>query len=271
LDNRTKDEAMSTLEIRQFPCRTDNYGVLIHDKTAGTTAAIDTPAEAAVRDELKRAGLKLTHILTTHHHFDHVEGHHGLKRETGATIYGPAKEARDIPEIDITVEEGSRVPFGSFEARVLETPGHTPGHVTYYIPKALEGKTGVAFVGDTLFSVGCGRVMEGRHSEMWHSLEKLMALPADTLIYCGHEYTLSNIKFALTLEPNNEALRKRAREVDALRSDGKPTLPVSLARELETNPFLRVASPAIRQSLGMGPDAPNAKVFEELRRRKDRF
>ncbi len=267
---------MSTLEIRQFPCRSDNYGALIHDRAAGVTAAIDAPDEEAVRAELKRAGWTLTHIFTTHHHFDHVEGHAGLKRETGCKIYGPAKEAADIPGIDVTVKEGDILPFGSFKVHVLETPGHTAGHVTFYIPDAMPStvpgsKGGVAFAGDTLFSVGCGRVMEGRHAEMWHSLEKLIALPPATLIYCGHEYTQSNVKFAIAVEPENEALIKRKREVDALRAEGKPTLPVSLAQELETNPFLRVKSPSIRQSLGLGTDVPDAKVFEELRRRKDRF
>jgi hydroxyacylglutathione hydrolase len=267
---------MSKLEIRQFPCRSDNYGVLIHDEAAGITAAIDAPDEKAVRDELKRAGWHLTDIFTTHHHFDHVEGNLGLKRETGCTIYGPAKEAADIPGIDKTVRQGDKIQFGGFEAEVLETPGHTPGHVTFYIPEAVQAasagtKSGVAFVGDTLFSVGCGRVMEGRHAEMWHSLEKLFALPPATFIYCGHEYTQSNVNFALAVDPDNEALRKRKREVDALRAEGKPTLPVLLATELETNPFLRVGSSAIRKSLGMGADVPNAKVFEELRRRKDHF
>ncbi|MBI4724438.1 MAG: hydroxyacylglutathione hydrolase [Rhodomicrobium sp.] len=267
---------MATLEIFQFPCWEDNYGVLIHDKDAGVTAAIDAPEENAVREALKRTGLKLTHIFTTHHHRDHVEGHLGLKRETGCTIYGPAQEAADIPAIDVSVKEGDRLPFGSFEVRVLETPGHTRGHVTYFIPDAVPdpagcGKAGVAFAGDTLFSVGCGRVIEGRHAQMWHSLEKIIALPADTLIYCGHEYTQSNIRFALTVDGENEALLKRKREVDELRSQGRPSLPVSLALELETNPFLRVNNPAIRQSLGFGPEVPEAKVFEELRRRKDRF
>src|SRR5579883_1634581 len=265
---------MATLEIRQFPCRSDNYGVLIHDAAQGVTAAIDTPEEAAVRQELKKSGLKLTHIFTTHHHFDHVESHRALKSETGCTIYGPAKEASEIPGIDVTVKEGNKFPFGSFEVEVIETPGHTPGHVTYYIPNAVAGSgsaIGVAFVGDTLFSVGCGRVMEGRHAEMWRSLQKLMALPPDTVIYCGHEYTQSNIKFALTVEPANQALLRRKQEVDALRAKGTATLPTTLALELETNPFLRVRSPEIRRNLGMSLEIPDAKVFEELRRRKDRF
>ncbi len=265
---------MTPLEIRQFRCRSDNFGVLIHDSSTGVTASIDAPDERVIREELAEAGWALTHIFTTHHHYDHVAGHEALKRETNCTIYGPGKEERDIPGIDIPIEEGERLTFGSVEVQVLQTPGHTPGGVTYYIPNAVAapgGLRGVAFTGDALFSVGCGRVMEGRHAEMWRSLEKIMALPADTLLYCGHEYTQANIKFALTVDPDNAALLDRKSEVDALISRGEPSLPVTLARELETNPFLRVKSPNIRRSLGLGPDVADAKVFEELRRRKDRF
>ncbi len=262
---------MAALEILQFPCWTDNFGVLIHDRGAGLTASIDAPEETAVREALHEAGLKLTHIFTTHHHHDHVEGHLGLKRETGCTIYGPAGEAANIPGIDVAVKDGDRLPFGAFELRVLETPGHTRGAVTYYIADAIAPGTGAAFTGDTLFSGGCGRVFEGTHAQLWHSLEKIAALPPATLIYCGHEYTQSNLRFALTVEPHNEALLKRKAEVDALRAAGKPTLPVPLAIELATNPFLRPDSPEIRRNLGFGPDAPNEKVFEELRRRKDTF
>jgi hydroxyacylglutathione hydrolase len=266
--------AMPKLEIRQFPCRSDNYGVIIHDEAAGVTAAIDAPDEAAVRSELQKAGWKLTHIFTTHHHFDHVAGHQGLKAETGCTIYGPEKEASQIPGVDVKVKEGDRLSFGSFELNVLETPGHTLGHVTYYIPNAVPeagGAGAVAFVGDTLFSVGCGRVLEGTYAQMWRSLEKLMALPPETLIYCGHEYTQSNIKFALSVEPGNNALLNRKQEAGEARSQGKPTLPVSLKQELETNPFLRVRSEEIRKNLGLGANASDEKVFEELRRRKDQF
>ncbi len=267
---------MPMLEIRQFICRSDNFGVLIHDKATGVTASIDAPDANAILKELREAGWALTHIFTTHHHYDHVEGHQALKRETNCTIYGPGKEQRDIPAIDIPVEEGECLTFGSIEVQALQTPGHTPGGVTYYFPKAALGpdgasRSGVVFTGDTLFSVGCGRVMDGWHAEMWRSLEKIAALPGDTLLYCGHEYTQANIRFALTVDPENAALLERKREVDALRSEGKPSLPVTLATELETNPFLRVKSPAIRQSLGVGADAPNAKVFEFLRRRKDCF
>lgn len=262
---------MAALEILQFPCWNDNYGVLIHDRQSGLTASIDAPEEAAVREALQEARFKLTHILTTHHHHDHVEGHIGLKRETGCKIYGPAGEAAKIPAIDETVKEGDRIPFGSVEVQVLETPGHTRGAATYFIADAIAPGKGVAFTGDTMFSVGCGRVFEGTHAQMWHSLEKIAALPESTLIYCGHEYTQSNIRFALAVDPKNEALLRRKAEVDALRAQDKPTLPVQLAVELETNPFLRVNSPAIRESLGLGTDASPEKVFEELRRRKDRF
>jgi hydroxyacylglutathione hydrolase len=267
---------MSTIEIRQFPCRSDNYGILIHDSSTGATAAVDAPDGDAVRAALRDAGWALTHIFTTHSHFDHVAGHQALKRETNCTIYGPEREARDIPCIDIPIKEGEKLTFGSIEAQVLQTPGHTPGHVTYFFPNAVNvsgsgRQSGAAFAGDTLFSVGCGRVIEGRHAEMWRSLQKITALPPDTLIYCGHEYTQANIRFALSVEPENAALLDRKREVDALRSKGEPTLPVTLRRELETNPFLRPKSPAIRKSLGLGPDVPDAKVFEEVRRRKDRF
>lgn len=265
---------MSLIEIRQFLCRSDNYGVLIHDRSTAVTAAIDAPDADAVRRALREAGWGLTHIFTTHSHFDHVAGNEALKRETNCTIYGPGKEADHIPGIDIAIEEGEKLTFGSIEVQVLQTPGHTPGHVTYFIPDAAKLPNGgkcVAFTGDTLFSAGCGRVMEGRHAEMWHSLQKIMALPQDTLIYCGHEYTEANIRFAMTVDPENAALLDRKREVDALRESGRPTLPVTLGKELETNPFLRPKSPAIRKSLGLAADVPDVKVFEEIRRRKDRF
>ncbi len=262
---------MAALEILQFPCWNDNYGVLIHDAQAGVTASIDAPEEDAVREALQGAGLKLTHIFTTHHHHDHVGGHGGLKRETGCKIYGPAQEAQVIPGIDVAVEDGDRIPFGSFEVQVLGTPGHTRGAVSYYIADAIAPGQGVAFTGDTMFSMGCGRVFEGTHAQLWHSLEKIAALPASTLIYCGHEYTRANLRFALAVEPGNEALLKRKAEVDKLTAQLRPTLPVLLATELETNPFLRVNSPAIRESLGLDAGTPPEKVFEALRRRKDTF
>jgi hydroxyacylglutathione hydrolase len=255
---------MARLEIHQFPCLSDNYGVLIHDPAAGLTAAIDAPDPAAVEAALREKGWKLTHILTTHHHADHTAGNAPLKAKTNCTIIGPRNEAAKIPGIDKQVGEGDRFAFGEHEVQVLETPGHTAGHITYVIPSAK-----VAFVGDTLFAIGCGRVIEGDAKMMWHSLKKLMALPKDTTAYCGHEYTQSNARFALTIEPGNEALQKRAEEVDQLRAAGKPTLPTNIGIELETNPFLRPHVPAIQKQLGM-EGRPDWEIFGEIRERKNR-
>jgi hydroxyacylglutathione hydrolase len=255
---------MARLDIHQFPCLSDNYGVLIRDAEAGVTAAIDAPDAGQVATALKEKGWRLTHILTTHHHGDHTAGNLPLKAETKCTIIGPRGEAAKVPGIDKQVGEGDTFKFGSFEVRVLDTPGHTAGHITYWIPSA-----GVAFVGDTLFAIGCGRVIEGNAQMMWTSLQKLMALPKETQIYCGHEYTQSNAKFALTIEPENAALVKRAKEVDQLRAAGKPTLPTNIGIELETNPFLRPNVPAIQQRLGM-VGKPEWQIFGEIRERKNR-
>jgi hydroxyacylglutathione hydrolase len=255
---------MAKLDIHQFPCLSDNYGVLIRDAEAGVTAAIDAPDASQVAAALKEKGWRLTHILTTHHHGDHTAGNLALKAETKCTIIGPRGEAAKVPGIDKQVGEGDTFKFGSFEVRVLDTPGHTAGHITYLIPSA-----GVAFVGDTLFAIGCGRVIEGNAQMMWNSLQKLMALPKETQVYCGHEYTQSNAKFALTIEPENAALVKRAKEVDQLRAAGKPTLPTNIGIELETNPFLRPGAPAIQQRLGLA-GKPEWQIFGEIRERKNR-
>ena len=184
---------MPKLEIHQFPCLSDNYGVLIRDAERGVTASIDAPDAKAVAAALKEKGWRLTHILTTHHHADHTDGNLALKAETKCTIIGPRAEAAKVPGIDKQVGEGDTFKFGAHEVRVFDTPGHTAGHITYWLPA-----DGVAFVGDTLFAIGCGRVIEGNAQMMWASLQKLMALPKETLVYCGHEYTQANAKFALT-------------------------------------------------------------------------
>ncbi|MFM9942933.1 MAG: hydroxyacylglutathione hydrolase [Hyphomicrobiaceae bacterium] len=255
---------MSKLEIHQFPCLKDNFGVLIHDAASGQTAAIDAPEAAAVRKALANKGWKLTHILVTHHHADHTDGVLPLKEETGCTVIGPKAEAARIKGLDRTVAEGDTFTFADSEVRVLDTPGHTAGHITFHIPSSK-----VAFAGDTLFAVGCGRVIEGTMEMMWNSLAKLAKLPADTTVYCGHEYTLSNVKFALTIEPENEALKTRAAEVEKLLAAGKATLPTTIGAELSTNPFLRPQSPAIRKRLGMEKSA-DWQVFSEIRERKNR-
>ncbi|MEQ8823269.1 MAG: hydroxyacylglutathione hydrolase [Filomicrobium sp.] len=252
-----------TLEIYQFPARSDNYGVLIHDSEAGVTASIDAPTAAEVEAALSAKGWALTHIFTTHHHNDHTEGNPALKAKTGCEIIGPRGEAAKVADIDKAVGEGDTFKFGSFDVEVLETPGHTLGHISYFIPQAK-----VAFVGDTMFAMGCGRVFEGSHEMMWNSLSKLRQLPADTVVYAGHEYTKSNAEFALTIEPDNAELKKRAAEVYALRAEGKPTLPTTIGKELATNPFLRASEPELKQALKM-PKAEDWAVFAEVRTRKD--
>jgi hydroxyacylglutathione hydrolase len=256
---------MATLQIYQFPCLSDNFGVLIHDPEANVTASIDAPEADKVTAALQEKGWKLTHILTTHHHADHTGGNARLKAATGCKIIGPRNEAAKVPGIDEKVGEGDTMQFGGHRVQVLDTPGHTAGHITYVIPSAK-----VAFVGDTLFAMGCGRVIEGTPQMMWTSLKKLMALPKDTAVYCGHEYTQANAKFALTIEPDSAALQKRAEEVDEARAAGKATLPTSIGLELETNPFLRPHVPAVQKLLGM-EGRPEWQVFAEIRERKNRF
>jgi hydroxyacylglutathione hydrolase len=255
---------MAELEIHQFPCLSDNYGVLIRDAEAGVVASIDAPEAAKVKKALAEKGWRLTHILTTHHHPDHTDGNLALKADTDCTIIGPKGEAARIPGLETAVGEGDTFPFGGFQVHVLETPGHTAGHITYWIPAA-----GVAFAGDTLFAIGCGRVNEGTYQTMWASLQNIAALPPATRVYCGHEYTLANAKFALTIEPENEALQKRYKEVEALRAAGIPTLPTRVDIELETNPFLRPHSRAIQERLNM-VGAPEWQIFGEIRERKNR-
>ncbi|MCB1489849.1 MAG: hydroxyacylglutathione hydrolase [Bauldia sp.] len=253
------------LKIEQFTCRSDNFGVLIHDTEANVTASIDAPEFQPIVDKLAELGWNLDEILVTHHHEDHVEANLTLKTAYGCTITAPGGGKSKIPGVDRTVKQGDTFMFGTFEVQVIETPGHTLDHIAYYLPAAK-----VAFVADTLFALGCGRVFEGTPEMMWESLSKLAALPDDTTIYCGHEYTQANAKFALTIEPENAELVARAAEIDRLRGEGKPTLPTTIAIEKATNPFLRADSPEIRKRLGL-EDAPQAAVFAEVRKRKDNF
>lgn len=255
---------MAAIEIHQFTILNDNFGVLIHDSATGATASIDAGEAYPIERELEAKGWKLTDILVTHHHADHTDAVAELKDATGCRVVGPRAEAGKVPLLDLAVGEGDRFKLGNIDVRVLETPGHTLGHIAYVIDAA-----GAAFVGDTLFALGCGRVFEGSPEQMHASLRKLAALPGETRIYCGHEYTLSNGRFALTIEPDNPALQKRMAEVEALRKAGKPTLPTTIARELETNPFLRSHVAAIQQRLGMS-GAPDWQVFAEMRERKNR-
>lgn len=256
---------MGVLEIEQFICRSDNIGVLIHDPVNNLTAAIDAPEEAPILAALQRRGWKLDYIFTTHHHFDHVEANFALKQKFGLIIYGSHSEADKIPEIDVTLNDGDSFQFGQFEVQVLSTPGHTKGEISYYIPQSK-----VVFTGDTLFSLGCGRLLEGTAQQMFKSLRVLTALPADTAIYCGHEYSASNARFALTIDPDNEALQQRTAEITRLRANDQLTLPTSMAQELATNPFLRASDAQIRAHLSM-TDASDEQVFTRIRALKDNF
>lgn len=253
------------LEIDQFECRSDNFGVLIRDVETGVAALIDAPEERAILAAIARTGWRPSLILTTHHHGDHVEANLALKQRFGLEIVGPAAEASIIPGIDRAVGEGDTVAVGASIARVIETPGHTAGHISYYF-----AQEGVAFTADTLFALGCGRLFEKPAPVMFESLSKLAALPAETVIYCGHEYTLTNARFALSVDPTNAALQKRSKQVEALRTAGKPTLPTTIGAELATNPFLRWGDAGIRKNLGM-EGAADADVFAEIRRRKDNY
>lgn len=254
-----------TLEVHMFPCLSDNYGFLIHDAEADVTAVVDTPEVAPINAALAEKGWRLTHILNTHHHFDHAGGNESLKKEWGCTVVGAANDAGRIPGIDVRVTDGDTYEFGNHTARVLEVPGHTTGHIAYYF-----ADDGIAFVGDTLFALGCGRLFEGTPQQMWTSLRKLMALPDDTTVYCAHEYTQANAAFALTVEPGNEALVARSAEIDRLRADGIPTVPTTIGLEKATNPFLRPDSENLRATIGL-ETAELVEVFAETRRRKDSF
>ncbi len=248
-----------------FLCLKDNYGVLVHDSETGATAAIDAPESAPVEAALKATGWKLTDILVTHHHADHTDGIADLKQRHGCRVVAPRGEAQKIPLVDETVREGDSVKVGKLSANVIETPGHTLGHITYWF----HGDK-LAFAGDTLFSIGCGRVSEGTPEMMWASLLKLRDLPGDTRVYCGHEYTLANIRFAQTIEPNNAALSARAAEAARQIAAGQPTIPTTIDEEKAANPFLRADLPAVAAAVGLSGKSA-VEVFAEIRARKNKF
>ncbi|MDD9911303.1 MAG: hydroxyacylglutathione hydrolase [Ahrensia sp.] len=256
---------MGKLQIFQFPCRDDNYGVILHDAETGLTVSIDAPETEAIADVLEDQGLTLTNIATTHHHGDHVAGNMALKNAHSCTIVGPQAEREKIPGIDERVEHGDSVDLLGHRFNVIATGGHTLGHIAYHLPN-----DNLLFAGDCLFAMGCGRIFEGDAPMMHESLQRLAALPEETIVYAGHEYTLANAKFALSVDGDNEELKARARKVEYLRDDGKATLPTTIGIEKATNPFLRCGDPAIRKTLDM-ESATDAEVFAELRARKDRF
>lgn len=255
---------MGAFEIVLLPCLADNYSVLLHDPASSETAAIDAPHAATIRAALDARNWRLNHLFITHHHTDHTAGIAELKGHYGSSVTGPEAEADRIPGLTRGVTEATRLEFAGHPIRALETPGHTLGHVTYYMPE-----DGLVFTGDTLFSLGCGRIFEGDPRMMWTSISKIAALPGDTRIYCGHEYTLGNARFAMNVEPENDALKARVAEVQALRAAGEPTVPTTLDLEKATNPFLRPDSRMIRARLGLG-GAPDWEVFARLRQLKNK-
>jgi len=253
------------LDVFQFSALSDNYGYLIRCSKTGACAAIDTPEAGKILSEAKAIGWDITEIWNTHHHWDHAGGNDEVRAATGAQVIAPAAEADTIGHVDRAVEHGDIVTLGDQTAKVIDVGGHTLGHIAYWFEDA-----NVAFVGDALFALGCGRLFEGTPQQMHASLSRLKALPPETVIYCAHEYTQANARFALSVDPDNTALQSYAQKVDAKRAKGEPTVPTVLAAELEANPFLRWDDPALRAHLGL-QTAQDWEVFAEVRRRKDSF
>ncbi|HYD30960.1 MAG TPA: hydroxyacylglutathione hydrolase [Azospirillaceae bacterium] len=242
---------------------TDNYVYLLRDNDA---VGVVDPADAApVIAALEAHDLKLTHIFNTHHHADHIDGNAELKKRYGAAVVAPRANAQQIPMLTQAAADGDHFEFGGQTVRVLGTPGHTLGHLAYWFPEAE-----AVFTGDTLFAAGCGRLFEGTAQQMWDSLKRLRGLPGHTRVYCGHEYTLSNVRFALTIDPKNEELAGYADTAADLRAEGKPTIPTTIGAEREINPFLRADDPRLQAGIGMAGASP-VSVFGEIRRRKDHF
>ena len=253
------------LEIVTVPCRTDNYAYLVHDSDSGETALVDIPEAQPILDTLDSRGWTLSQIWITHHHPDHVEGLSGVLERHPAPVTGGRDDAHRLPPLDRQVAEGDTLEIAGHEGHVIDVSGHTVGHLAFHFPTMQ-----AAFTADSLMAWGCGRVFEGSMDMMHVSLEKLAALPPETQIYSGHEYTTANGKFALSIEPDNPALISRMKEVEAARADNRPTVPVPLSLELETNPFLRADTPQVRAAVGL-PDAPASEVFAAVRMRKDNF
>lgn len=253
------------MEFFQFPYGSDNYGVLVHDAESGETALVDAGDAGAALKALKTKGWTLTQIWITHHHGDHTVGLMDVKNATGAEVIGPNPVSTSIKGLDRQMGDGDTFAFGGMDVRVIHTPGHTTDMINFHIAEA-----GVAFTGDTLFTLGCGRLFEGDAAMMWESLSKLIALPDETIIYSAHEYTMANAKFAASVDTANPSLDVRIMEVKAKRERGAATSPTSLSMEKATNPFLRANDPSIRAFLNMEA-ATDAEVFAEIRKRKDNF
>ncbi|ANC92814.1 hydroxyacylglutathione hydrolase [Azospirillum humicireducens] len=253
------------MEVILVPAFADNYIYVLRDAASGKVGVVDPGEAAPVQAELERRGWTLTHIFLTHHHNDHIGGVAELKARHRVTVIGARADAHRIPDLDVALGDGDRTVFGEQTARVIAVPGHTSGHIAFWFEAAE-----TLFSGDTLFSLGCGRLFEGTPAQMWESLQALRSLTDSTRIYCGHEYTQSNGRFALTVDPDNSVLRQRMEEVGALRERNQPTIPTTVGLERRTNPFLRADEPAVQSAIGLS-GAPAVEVFAELRHRKDHF
>ena len=254
-----------TLEIETIPCLSDNYAFLVHDSVTGATALVDAPESWPIQAALERRGWRISDVFITHHHPDHIDGLADLVEAHAPRVIGAARDARRLPPLDLAVEPGETVEFAGHGVEVIDARGHTSGHVAYYLADA-----SAAFTGDSLMALGCGRLFEGTPPEMWDSLMRLAALPDDTLICSGHEYTLANARFAMTIEPTNPALVQRLKHTEAARAAGTPTVPAALALEKATNPFLRAGLDSMKAGLGMS-GKPDAEVFAHIRAAKDAF
>lgn len=254
-----------TFEIVTVPCRADNYAFLVHDPSSGRTALVDAPEASPVEAALEARGWGLEEIWITHHHADHVDGVAALRARYGSEVTGARTDAHRLPPLDRAVADGDRFDFAGADVEVLDVSGHTLGHVAFHIPSET-----VVFTADSLMAMGCGRVFEGTPEMMWKSLSRLAALPGDTVVCSGHEYTATNARFALTIEPENADLKDRAEAVFAAEAAGKPTVPSTLSQERATNPFLRAGLPVVKSSLNMCSES-DAAVFAEIRGLKDRF
>lgn len=250
------------LTVHQFPCLSDNYGFLLHDTDSHETVAIDTPDAHEYLKQAELKGWRITQIWNTHWHPDHAGGNADIVAATGARIIAP-QEVEKLSKIDTVISHGDTVSLGAFAAKVIDVSGHTNGHIAYHLPEA-----GMAFVGDSVFALGCGRMFEGTAPQFWSSLERIKALPAETTLYCAHEYTAANAKFALHADPDNSALQAYVEEIAEKRARGEWTVPTQLGRELETNPFLRADDPALRAK--WGGSEPH-ETFAALRTAKDNF
>ena len=251
------------LDLVTIPCLQDNYAFLLHDAASGHTSLVDVPEAAPILNELAARGWHLDQILLTHHHSDHIQGVPEVVAATGATVLGAQADAHRLPPLTRALAQRDTFQIGPELAHVIDVSGHTIGHLAFILP-------GYAFTADSLMAGGCGRLFEGSPDVMWASLCKLAALPGETLICSGHEYTTSNLRFAASIEPENAALQARIEHVAKARAEGRATVPSRLSDELATNPFLRARLPHVKALIGR-PDASDAEAFAEIRRRKDHF